>query len=193
MTSNIDITKPTAGQAFTVDVRDNFSTAASEITALQTALATAQNDIATLKARQQTAASLISASPPNTASTAFVIAGIGFQFTPTNEKREIVMLDGQLGNTGNANASDLQIVFGQGSAPAAGTLVTATSGAFVGNLVNILTARAGDLKPFALSTLLTGLTSGQQYWIDAAYRAESGTATLSQMSLTIFEILDPAP
>jgi hypothetical protein len=37
MVSNIDPTKPTAGQAFTQDVRNNFATAAAEIGALQEA------------------------------------------------------------------------------------------------------------------------------------------------------------
>lgn len=38
MTSQIDITKPTQGNALTADVRSNFATAANEITALQAAI-----------------------------------------------------------------------------------------------------------------------------------------------------------
>jgi hypothetical protein len=41
MPSAIDATKPQAGQAFTEDMRANFSTAAGEISALQEAIASA--------------------------------------------------------------------------------------------------------------------------------------------------------
>jgi hypothetical protein len=193
MTSAIDPGKPTEGQALTADVRSNFAAAQSEISDLQSAVTALQNTVATLKARSQIAATLITANPPNTNSTAFVTAGIGVQFTPTNDSRVILMLDGMLGNTQNANGSDLQLVWGQGTAPASGTLVTATNGQLVGNVVSMMATRSNDLDPFGVSTLLTGLVSGQQYWLDAAYRAQSGTATLSQMSLTAFEVLDPLP
>jgi hypothetical protein len=39
MASAIDITKPTTGNAYTADVRQNFATASSEISALQAAVA----------------------------------------------------------------------------------------------------------------------------------------------------------
>jgi hypothetical protein len=35
MTSSIDVTKPQTGEAYTQDMRDNFSAAAAEISALQ--------------------------------------------------------------------------------------------------------------------------------------------------------------
>jgi hypothetical protein len=207
MTSAIDPSKPTAGDALTQDVRDNFATAAQEISGLQTTVADLQatvqdqydtitqlqSDVAQLKSRSQLALTTITLNPPNTSSTAFVTAGIGNQFTPTNDTRAILMLDGMLGNTGNGNSSELQLVWGQGASPATGTLLSATNGTPVGNLVSILSSRSNDLDPFGVSTMLTGLVSGQQYWLDAVYRAVNGTATLSQMSLTAFEVLDPLP
>jgi hypothetical protein len=207
VTSAIDPSKPTEGEALTADVRQNFQIAADEISNLQTtvaalqatvqdnydAITALQATVETLKARSQIAGTLITVNPPNTNSTSFVTAGIGFQFTPTNDSRAILLLDGQLGNTGNGSGSDLQVVFGIGASPAIGTLITATNGTFVGNLVNMVATKPNDFDPFGISTMLTGLVSGQQYWIDAAYRAEQGTATLSQMSLTMFEVLDPLP
>jgi hypothetical protein len=181
-------------------LQDDMSVAQGDITTLQndimdlqTALNAAQNDIVTLKARQQTAGTLITANPPNTNSNVFVAAGIGIQFTPTNDTRLIIMLDGMLGNTANNGTADLQLVYGTGTSPAAGILVTATNGTLVGNLISIMATKPNDLDPFGVSTMLTGLVSGQQYWLDAAYRGAGGAATLSQMSLTAFEVLDPLP
>jgi hypothetical protein len=191
MTSNIDPLVPAEGAAYTADMRDNFGTAANEISDLQTALAAVQADIAALKLRSQIAVTLITANPPNSNSPAFVTAGIGVDITPTNDSRAILLLDGMLGNTQNGNGSDLQLVWGQGAPPAVGTLVTTTNGQLVGNMVSMLSSRSNDFDPFGVSTLLTGMISGQQYWFDAAFRAQAGTATLTQMSLTVFEVLDP--
>jgi hypothetical protein len=191
MTSNIDPLVPSEGLAYTADMRANFAVAQQEISDLQAALAAAQSDITALKAQQQTAVSLITLTPPNTISTLFVTAGIGVQFTPSKGSRLIAMIDGMLGNTQSGDGSDLQLVWGQGVAPGAGALITATNGQLVGNMVSMLATRSNDLDVFGVSTLITGLISGQQYWIDAAYRAQTGTATLSQMSLTAFEVLDP--
>jgi hypothetical protein len=156
-------------------------------------IATLQSDVATIKARTQVADSTLTINPPNTSSTAFITAGIGVQFTPQSSTRAIVILDGELGNTGNGNPSDFQLLYGQGVAPPYGTLVTATNGIYIGGQVNMVASRPNDLNPFSVSALLTGLVSGNQYWIGACFRAEQGTATLSQMSLTIFEVLDPLP
>lgn len=235
MTSNIDATKPGSGTAYTADVRSNFAEAAAEISNLQsavgtnennisvlqddlsiaqsdittlqndimdlqTALTAAQNDIAILKARQQQAGTLLTTNPPNTNSTVFVTAGMTIDelsgaFTPSeySSSRVIVILDGQLGNTQNGGESNLQLVYGEGTPPATGTLVTVTNGQLVGNMTNMMSTKPNDLDPFSVSTMLTGLIPNQPYWVDVAYCAVSGTATLSQMSLTIFELLDPLP
>jgi len=51
MTSAIDPTKPTAGEALTADVRQNFATAASEITDAQNRLSTAEGTLTTVQAQ----------------------------------------------------------------------------------------------------------------------------------------------
>jgi hypothetical protein len=53
MTSQIDPTKPAAGNPSTADVRNNFQTAANEITALQAAVATLQQDYALVVPNEQ--------------------------------------------------------------------------------------------------------------------------------------------
>jgi hypothetical protein len=198
MTSNIDPQYPAEGSAFTSHVRDNFQAAYDEITALQatvtdlqTLLIAAQNDITAIKARTQVADTTLTPNPPNTTSTAFITAGIGVQFIPASSTRGFIILDGQLGNSSNGQSSDFQLLYGQGAAPDYGTPVANTNGIYIGGAVNMIASRPNDLNPFSVSALLTTLVIGQQYWIGAAFRAEGGTATLSQMSVTIFEILDP--
>jgi hypothetical protein len=216
VTSQIDSTVPIVGNPTTASVRSNFDIAAQEISALQTALATAQNDITalqnniislqntvttdqndivTLKTRQEIAVSQLTTNPPNTSSTAFVTAGIGVAVpSPANSNtRAIVIVTGQLGNIGNGNSSVLQLVWGQGSSPTQGTLVTATNGTLIGGTANMMASKPNDIDAFSVNALLTGLVPGQTFWVDAAYSAVQGTATLSQMTLTIFEVLDPLP
>lgn len=192
MTSQIDPTHPATALAYTQPVRDNFQIAANEITALQDAVAALQATVAQL-GMGMAAVDVVTLNPPNTNSNVFVTAGIGVQFMPAANTRAFFMVDGGLGNTSNAAASDLELIYGTGTSPAAGTLVSATNATVVGHPVNMTSARANDVDPFACSAVLTGLVPGMQYWLDVGYQAESGTATLSPMSITVFELIDPIP
>ena len=200
MTSAIDPTKPTEGKAYTSDVRANFQTASSEISslqtavvALQTALAAVQSDIALLKARQMRAAGLITGDLPATSSTEFVMAGINVDFVvPATETRAVFIVSGALGNTANNALSELRLIYGTGAPPAAGDLLSATNGTPVGAVVTMLTARSGDFDPFATAALVSDLVPGM-YWFGVAYRADTGSATLSAMAITAFGLLDPLP
>ncbi|HEY0723787.1 MAG TPA: hypothetical protein VGD41_07390 [Pyrinomonadaceae bacterium] len=214
MTSAIDPTKPTSGKAYTADVRANFAVSAMEISdlqstivALQSQIAALQNDISnlqsqnaqqqaditTLKSRRVEAENVVTANPPNTNSTEFVMAVDGVSFTPDFSTRGIVIVDGQLGNTSNAGESELQLCFGAGAPPSAGTLLSNTNGVVLGAPVSMLATRSGDYDPFALSGLLNGLSAKSQYWFGVGFRALNGTATLSQVSMLAFELLDPIP
>lgn len=191
MTSQIDPTHPATGYAYTQNVRDNFETAADEISALQDAVASLQTQVAQLQAQQMAAASVQTPNPPNTSSSAMVCAGSGTQFTPAGNTRGMVIVEGLLGNTQNAASSNAQLVFGTGAAPTAGTLVSATNGTLIGEPKTMLAGRANDFTPFCATALLTGLVPQDQYWLDVAYQAVSGTATLSDMTASAFELLDP--
>ena len=207
MTSAIDPTKPAEGNAYTADVRDNFAKASSEISALQAQVATAlsdittlqsqntalQADIVTLKARQMSAVSGVSANPPNTNSPAYVLVMDAINFMTNSSTRGIVIVDGQLGNTSNASESQLQMYFGTGTPPTAGTLLSTTNGTAFGAGTGMLAARSGDYDPFSITGLLEQLTPQTPYWVGIGLRALSGTATLSQASLVAFEVLDPLP
>jgi hypothetical protein len=194
MTSAIDPTKPTTGIAYTQDVRNNFNTAANEITALQAALATAQADIQALKDRTVAAITILTPNPPNTNSTNSVMAGINVQFTPQSSTRAVVLLEGHLGNVQNGQTSYAQLIYGTGTSPAAGTLVSATNGQLIGLPVSGQAPRANGYQPFTAVALIETLTPATLYWIGVSLSTGTGgTALLSQMTLTAFEILDPLP
>lgn len=200
MTSAIDPTKPAEGNAYTADVRANFSTASSEISDLQTQVATLQNqitalqsDIAILKSRQMVANSVITPNPPDTNSPVYVMATDGVPFSTHDSTRGVVIVDGELGNTSNASSTDLQLYFGSGPVPTAGTLMTLTNGVVVGAGASMMATRAGDFDPFSVAGLMLDLDAQSQYWVGVGLRAQGGTATLSQLSVLVFEVLDPLP
>jgi hypothetical protein len=201
MASQIDPSIPHEGYAYTANVRQNFSTAQQEVTALQdqvvqlqTLLDQARQDINALQARQMAAMSAISSSPPDTSSQAFVTAGLNITFTPSFSTRGLFTAEGSLGNNSNSATSELQMIYGQGTPPAAGSLITDTNGTLVGALVSITTTRAGEMRPFSATALITDLLPGTPYWIGAAVRsATSGVAQLSEVTVTAFELLDPLP
>ena len=193
MTSQIDATKPGTGAAFTADMRANFDAAATEISALQDQVAALAADVAALKAREVAASATVTPNPPNTNSDQFVTAGIGVQFQPRvgGSTRAVVLVSGELGNTQNGNQSDLQLVYGEGDAPAFGTVVSTTNGQLIGGVLSMVSSRSNDFAPFSAEALITGLTPGTLYWLGVAFRATSGgNATLSEMSLVAFGLLD---
>lgn len=192
MTSAIDTSKPPEGKAYTSDIRSNFNHAYNEISNLQAQIVQLQADIVTLKARHMVAVSAMTISPPNTNSAEFVLAGIGVQFTPSNGTRLVFSVQGELGNTQNASSSEVQLCYGEGASPVFGTLVSETNGQLVGGPIGMLSSRANDYGPFATEILLTDLVLDSTYWIGVGFRAPTGgNATLSQMSLVAFEVMDP--
>lgn len=206
MPSQIDPSKPAVGMALTSDVRANFYAAYTEITDLQEQVAvleqgsgsndlqaqidTLREDVEALKSRRQAAASVVTYNPPDTSSNVFVTAGIGVNFNAQSQ-RMVIHVDGQLGNVQNGQGSEVQLVYGSGPSPAFGTQVSSTNGELIGGYAAIMAGRANDYTPFAIGALIEDLVVGSQYWIGIGFRALGGTATLSQMSLVAFEVLDP--
>jgi len=198
MPSQIDSSYPREGNAYTANVRAQFETARIEISDLQTAVMSMQSQIESLiadntrlLARQQAAQSQITANPPDTASVDFVTAGLDISFIPSGSSRGYVTAEGALGNTANAGTSYFQLIYGAGAPPAAGTPITGTNGTLVGALVSISTSKPGESRPFSATALLSGLVLNDNYWIGGAYRCDSGSAILSEITVTAFELLDP--
>lgn len=216
MTSAIDPSKPTEGNAFTADVRTNFATAQAEITDLQAAVADLQLEsdwesavanlqsqidainaqITTIKARYMAASNLVSDNPPNTNSNTYVTAGLNISFSSTSSTRGLFTAEGSLGNTANNATSQFQMIYGAGNPPAPLTPIENTNGTLVGAPVAITTTKAGETRPFSVTAIIEGLVPGKStYWIGGAFCSPSagGTATLSEVTVTAFELLDPLP
>ena len=166
----------------------------ANVTDLQTDVQDIDDEIVVIKARQMAAMSQTSDDPPNTSSSTFVTAGLNIVFTPSGSTRGLFTAEGSLGNGSNNATSQLQMIYGAGTPPNAGTDITQTNGTLVGAPVAITTTKAGESRPFSVTAVITGLTPQSAYWIGAAFCAVSGgTAQLSEVTITAFELLDPLP
>lgn len=134
------------------------------------------------------------ASPTAPASTsAYKCQGLGALITPvTPSGKVLAIITGTLnaGQTTVGTGINLQLAYGpisSGVAAPANAAALPASGTTVGNVVTwetgvTLTTAADSFVPFTVSAVLTGLTPGQQYWVDLM--AESIT-TASQCQVTI--------
>lgn len=141
----------------------------------------------------RTAAAVAQSSPANptgTTDTTGKMMGLAGSITPSQTGRILLMLSGNISNS-TAAAGDggkVQLRFGTGTAPTNGAALTGTT---AGGQVSMLLERAtaSDPFPFALQAVITGLTIGTAYWLDAALAAiAGGTAIITNLSLTAVEI-----
>ena len=111
--------------------------------------------------------------------TAFVQAGTGATFTPTQTGRVLVTVTGEAFMSNTASGS-LKLSWGTGTAPtngatATGTVVGAT------NLVASTTTH----NFFTSTVVITGLTAGTAYWIDPQIATGTSTRTISISNLDV--------
>lgn len=195
MTSAIDPTKPTAGDALTADVRANFQTAATEISILQDQITTLQDQIASLQtaigALQTTAGMFTPADPPATGSPWYVCAGLTIAFTPQNNQRAVIVLDGTISNDTVDGVTVVQLVWGAGSPPIAGEQITSTDGTMIGTSIPFSAPTADAFTPVTLTGLMDNMTPQTAYWVDAAIASQSGggAASIQRVTITIFELV----
>lgn len=158
-------------------------------------IATLETKIQTLAARQQVADFATPADPTGTASTTFLMMGIGVSvaFTPAaGSTRAIVLLAGQIANTNNNGITNVQMYYGTGTPPANGAAVTGT--AVGGSVSFVATSGGGAYTPFSESVLLLSLTPGTAYWVDLALASPgAGTGSVRSLDITIFSLIDAIP
>jgi len=130
------------------------------------------------------------ANPTGTTNTAAqVMMGLGGVITPGASGRVLFMISGD-GFNSNAvgNGYIVQLRYGTGTAPANGAAVTGTA---VGGSVKAVTAVTSSVQdiPFALQSMVTGLSVGTTYWYDVGLEAiGGGTANIENLSLTAAEM-----
>ena len=78
------------------------------------------------------------------------------------------------------------IRYGTGSPPANGAALTGT---IAGPTGTYLLSGSADLTcPFSHTAIITGLTLSTTYWIDLSLAVASGTATITNPGISVFEI-----
>ena len=167
-----------------------FQDVADQLAALNGSVVVLRGDVQQLAARQMLAASVATSNPPGTGSPTIVMMGLGLSYTPQVSTRAFFTVDGQIGNNTNNGQSVARLYYGPGVAPVNGVVPPLTSFP-VGEPVRFTAAAAGDYTPFSAAALLTGLTLGQAYWVDVGLQAPSGFATITDVELTGFGLLDP--
>jgi hypothetical protein len=125
------------------------------------------------------------ANPTGTTSTTGVMMGLAISFTPTSSGRVMIFLSGNLSNTAVATDT-VQIVYGTGTAPLNGVAPTGTqlTGVREGTI-----SVGGYFVPVCAVGMVTGLSPGTTYWIDAllATSNASGTATIAKALVHAYE------
>lgn len=115
--------------------------------------------------------------------------GAGLRVTPTSSGKFILSADGSLSMPGSlvgANTT-LNLVYGVGVAPVAGATGPLGTGAPGGrSAYNLIINR---IYPFALTSMVSGLVIGADYWFDLHAQGDSGsTPTFAETNLTVIEL-----
>lgn len=112
--------------------------------------------------------------------------GLAGAITPTSTGKVLINISGTSSNDTLLDGASMQIRTGTGTAPANGAALTGTA---QGGKVRSNTAVSGELIPFALNAIVTGLTLNTAVWIDVGLAAiTGGTASISDISISVHEL-----
>lgn len=126
------------------------------------------------------------ADPTGTNSTTGLMMGLAGAITPTVTGKVLITMSGSMLNDTNTDGAKIQIRTGTGAAPANGDALTGTAR---GNIVSMVNSVAGQRMPFSVNAVVTGLTVGTAYWIDAGLAAiTGGTASAKDISISVVEV-----
>ena len=132
--------------------------------------------------------SVTSAQPSNPTgitSTTQVMLGLAGTVTPNAGGNVLVMMSGDIINSGIAGVATLQIYYGTGTAPANNVAFTGTA---AGTVQNFVASTAAGKSPFAINAYLTGLVGGTAYWLDLAATASANTTTVQHVNIIAIEL-----
>ena len=130
------------------------------------------------------------ANPTGTASTTGVMMGLAGSITPIRSGIIKITISGDMTNGTNVDGAQVQIRTGTGSAPANQAALTGTARGGLVRMTNPTDTRGGRVTvPFSTNAIVSGLTSGTAYWIDAGLAAiTGGTATIANVSISAVEL-----
>ena len=125
--------------------------------------------------------------PSATTSTTTVMAGLAGAITPRTTGNIFVTIPGQLQNVNGNVTVSVQGFYGTGTAPSNGAAQTGT--AFGGVMAPIAANSGAKALTFTCIGMISALSTNVTYWLDVGFSANnSGTATLTQVSISAFEI-----
>lgn len=128
----------------------------------------------------------LTANPNSTSSTTVVMMGLGVKITPRSSGRILVIVTGMAGNGTIGSGCNSQVRYGTGTAPANGAALT---GSTSGQEKAFVASTAAGQQGFSLSTIITGLIVGTEYWIDVGLKAvTSGTASIAGIDVVSLEV-----
>ena len=133
---------------------------------------------------------VISSNPGNptgtTSTAADVQMGLAVAFTPTRSGKVYVTLSGSLSNNTATDGGRVQLGYGTGTAPVNGAAATGT--ACGPRVIGSPSGTNNQQFTFAVSCMITGLTVGTAYWLDARVAAiTGGTAAIGNLGVAGFE------
>lgn len=138
-----------------------------------------------------TGGAVLSAAPSNPTartSSTLVMAGLGSScaITPTVSTRVLITFTGFGYNSILADGFSLLLAYGTGTAPANNAAPTGTA---VGNQVSATSATANAELPWALTSIVQGLTVGTAYWLDVQFaNVAGGSVQLAGITCVAHEI-----
>jgi len=124
--------------------------------------------------------------PVGTASTTFVMMGLGTtcKITPTSNGRVHFTIGGNMLNATNGMTTRVELAFGTGAAPVNGAAVTGT--VLAGPRGSI--GASSELHGFSTDAVVTGLVPGTTYWFDTPMNTDStGTASVTNVMCNAVE------
>jgi hypothetical protein len=126
------------------------------------------------------------ANPALTASLVGVMMGLAGAITPSSTGKILVMLSGDMFNSVINDGVNVQLRYGTGGAPVNGAALVGTT---AGGQPRYTAAVAAQPVPFAIQAIISGLTLGTAYWLDAAVAAiTGGNASIENLSLSAVEV-----
>lgn len=126
--------------------------------------------------------------PGTTNSSSVTMTGYEGSITMSGGTKALVIISGDIAQSGNDGNSTMQIYYGTGTAPSNGDSETGTA---IGSEVHIEFKGTGSqIKyPFSTQTVVTGLTPGSTYWIDLGTTNTGGnTVNTNNVSISVIEL-----
>lgn len=125
--------------------------------------------------------------PTGTTSASPVMMGLAGAITPAGSGKVMLIISGDITNSGSSGNMSIQLSYGTGSAPINGASLAGTQAG--AKLISGQAAQAGVSIPFSVNAVITGLTPSTAYWLDLASSISNGnTVSLKDISISACEI-----